>query len=260
MDDCSEGRTPGRGGALSETGGDLSPRRGTPLDGILVINPRDFVERRNSIERQLQPLGLPYEFIHTFDACDIDDALVRRYFRAGQLSPGQQSCALKHVEALRNIVEHDWRHALVLEDDALLVPRFLPELGAALEEGSRLTSPRVLFIGSGGNQYTPRRRRVPGQRLYKSERGRLGEAYVLGSLEAQLRLEWIERQGIPLPIDNLFEQIDREQGVGMYWLEPPIVEQGSKNGRFRSVLEPAPPNVVRRITSVLQKLRRKYLY
>ena len=41
------------------------------LDAILVINPRDFTERRQSIERQLQPLGLPYEFIHTFDAGDL---------------------------------------------------------------------------------------------------------------------------------------------------------------------------------------------
>lgn len=75
-----------------------------------------------------------------------------------------------------------------------------------------------------------------------------------------MRIEWIERYGIMMPIDNLFEQIDRECGIAMYWLEPPIVEQGSKNGRFRSVLEPSPPNFVRQVTSVLQKLRRKYLY
>jgi glycosyl transferase family 25 len=96
--------------------------------------------------------------------------------------------------------------------------------------------------------------------LYKSDKGRLGEAYVLGSQAARLRIEWIEQRGISLPIDNLFERIDRERGVAMYWLEPPIVEQGSKNGRFRSVLEPAPPNVVRRFTSLLQKVRRKYFY
>lgn len=245
---------------MRTAGFDVDPRSETSLDGILVVNPRDFVERRKSVERQLQPLGLPYEFIHSFDACDIDEALVGRYFQSGQLSPGQQSCALKHVQALRLIVEREWRQALVLEDDALLTSRFAPELAATLEEAVRLPSPRVLFIGSGGNQYTPRRFRVAGQRLYKSERGRLGEAYVLGSPEARVRLRWIEEHGIPLPIDNLFERIDRECGVVMYWLEPPIVEQGSKNGRFRSVLEPAPPNMIRRITSLLQKVRRKYFY
>ena len=230
------------------------------LDGILVVNPRDFIERRQSIERQLKPLGLPYEFIHSFDACDIDEAVRGRYFQQGHLSSGQQSCALKHLQALRLIVERNWQRALILEDDALLVPEFAQWLHAALDEAARFTPPYVLFIGSGGNQYTPRRLRVPGQRLYKSERGRLGEAYVLGCQAARLRVESIDRHGIVLPIDNLFEQIDRECGIAMYWLEPPIVEQGSKNGYFRSVLEPAPPNFVRRVTSVLQKLRRKYLY
>lgn len=230
------------------------------LDGILVINPRNFVERRQSVERQLQPLGLPYEFIHSYDAGDWDAAVTSRYFTNALLSPGQQSCALKHLEALRLIVERDWQRALVLEDDALLVSQFVSGLDSAIRESSRFDSPHVLFVGSGGNQYTPRRLRVAGQRLYKSDRGRLGEAYVLGSQAARLRVGWIERHGIMSPIDNLFERIDRELGIAMYWLEPPIVEQGSKNGHFRSVLEPAPPNFIRRVTSLAQKLRRKYLY
>ena len=230
------------------------------LDGILVINPRDFVDRRKSIERQLQPLGLAFEFIHSYDVADLDAAITARYFKNELLSPGQRSCALKHLQALRLVAERQWPRALILEDDALLVAQFVPRLQAALQESASIASPHVLFIGSGGNLYTPRRTQVPGQHLYKSTRGRLGEAYVLGSHVARQRIEWIEAHGILLPIDNLFEQIDRECGIDLYWLEPPIVEQGSKNGRFQSVLEPAPPKFVRRITAVLQKIRRKYLY
>ena len=231
-----------------------------PLDGILVINPRDFVDRRKSIERQLQPLGLTYEFIHSYDVADLEAAITARYFKNELLSPGQRSCALKHLQALRLVAERQWQRALILEDDALLVAEFVPRLQAAFQESASIESPHVLFIGSGGNLYTPRRLRVPGRHLYKSTRGRLGEAYVLGSRVARQRIEWIEAHGILLPIDNLFEQIDRECGIDLYWLEPPIVEQGSKNGRFQSVLEPAPPKFVRRITAALQKIRRKYLY
>ncbi len=230
------------------------------LDGILVINPRDFVDRRKSIERQLQPLGLAYEFIHSYDVADLDAAITARYFKNELLSPGQRSCALKHLQALRLVAERQWQRALILEDDAFLATQFVPRLQAALQESASIASPHVLFIGSGGNLYTPRRLKVPGRHLYKSTRGRLTEAYVLGSQTARLRVDWIEEQGIPLPIDNLFEQIDREREIDLYWLEPPIVEQGSKNGRFLSVLEPSPPKFIRRITSILQKVRRKYLY
>ncbi|ULA64998.1 MAG: hypothetical protein LZF86_190293 [Nitrospira sp.] len=234
--------------------------RTTMLDGILVINPRNFVERRESMERQLRPLGLPYEYVHAFDIGDLTADVTNRYFGNRLLHPGQQSCALKHVQALRLMCERNWRQALILEDDALLDARFTEGLRAALAEAAEFPQPYVLFVGSGGNQYTPRRMRRPGQCLYKAERGRLAEAYVIGRQAAQLRLEWIDAHGIPSPIDNLFEQIDRELGIAMYWLEPPIVEQGSKNGRFRSVLEASPPNVIRRVTATMQKLRRKYLY
>lgn len=237
----------------------LPASAGPVLDGILVINPRNFTERRQSIERQLQPLGVPYEFLHVYDIDDLTAEVTKQYFRNTLLHPGQQSCALKHLQALRLICERNWQRALVLEDDALLLDKFSDELSATLEESAGLPGPHVVFVGSGGNQYIPRRMRVSGQRLYRSTRGRLAEAYVIGSQTARLRIEWIEQHGIPLPIDNLFEQIDRECEIAMYWLEPPIVEQGSKNGRFRSVLEPAPPNYIRRVQSILQKIRRKYL-
>jgi len=229
------------------------------LEGILVINPRNFLERRENIERQLQPLGFPYEYVHAFDIGDLTSDVTNLYFKNTILHPGQQSCALKHVQALRLICERNWQRALVLEDDALLADNFSVELNAVLQEAAELPERHVLFVGSGGNQYIPRRERVKGQRLYRSTRGRLAEAYVISSQAARLRLDWIESHGIPLPIDNLFEQIDREREIAMYWLEPPIVEQGSKTGRFRSVLEPAPPNCIRRIQSIFQKVRRKYL-
>ena len=229
------------------------------LDGILVINPKSFIDRRKNIERQLRSLGFPYEYVHAFDIDDLTADVTGMYFRNTILHPGQQSCALKHVQALRLICERNWQRALVLEDDAVLADNFSAELNAVLQDAVRLPEPRVLFVGSGGNQYIPRREQVKGQRLYRSTRGRLAEAYVIGSQAARLRLDWIELNGIPLPIDNLFEQVDREREIAMYWLEPPIVEQGSKNGRFRSVLEPSPPNYIRRVQSILQKVRRKYL-
>ncbi|MEK7337145.1 MAG: glycosyltransferase family 25 protein [Nitrospirota bacterium] len=230
------------------------------LDGILVINPRDFVDRRRSIERQLQPLGLAYEFIHSYDVADLDAAITARYFTSELLSPGQRSCALKHLQALRLIAERNWKRALILEDDAFLATQFVPMLQRAIRESAHFDFPYVLLVGSGGNQYTSRKKLVSGQCLYRSDRGRLTEAYLLGSQAARLRVEWIERHGISVPIDNQFDQIDREQSIRLYWLEPPVVEQGSKTGRFRSVLEPSPPNMIRRVTSALQKVRRKYLY
>lgn len=230
------------------------------LDGILVINVKSFVDRRRHIERQLDPLGLRYEFIHDYDVPDLQDEAARRYIRESGLTPAQQSCAMKHVQAHRLLIERAWQRALILEDDVILMPGFTQGIHDALMESTGFEEPYVLFIGSGGNLYTPRSRLVPGQRLYRSSRGRLAEAYIVSRRAAELRVSWIEQQGIVLPADNLFERIDREQGIASYWLEEPVVVQGSKNGTFQSALEPAPPKFVQRIKFVLQKMRRKYLY
>jgi len=231
-----------------------------PIDGILIINPRDFVHRRESIEQQLRSLGLKYEFIHTYDACDLDPATTRRYFRHPYPNPSHQSCAMKHLAALRLVVERNWERALILEDDAILAPDFIQGVRDAVSEASAITRPHVVYIGSGGNFYTPKSMRVPGQRLYKAPKGRFTDSYILGADTAKLRVEWIGAHGISGAIDVHFDTTDPKMGIAWYWLEDPVVEQGSKNGTFRSAIQAAPPNIIQRVRFGWEKIRRKYIY
>ncbi len=230
------------------------------LDGILVINAQSFTERRASIERQLNALDLPFEFIHEFDANDLPAQLEQRYFSQSSLTPNQKSCALKHHRAHALAVERQWTRTLILEDDVLLAPDFLQGLRAALQESAALAPPRVIFIGNGGNFYTPRSLRQPGQRLYLANKGRFGDSYLIDLESARRRLDWMDANGINQPNDNLFDRIDPLLGIQLYWLEDPVVEQGSKNGLFPSALESQPHPLLQALKFHLEKLRRKYLY
>ncbi|MBI1395515.1 MAG: glycosyl transferase [Betaproteobacteria bacterium] len=231
------------------------------LDAIFVINVRSFTERRRHVESELGRFGLTAEFVHEYDADDLTPGLEERWFVPGaDLRPNQKSCALKHVAALERVRERACRAALVLEDDVVLDPAFPEGIRAALDEGARWPEPRVTFVGSGGNFFTPRSERRPGQRLYPARRGRFGDSYILGAETAGRRLDWIAAHRIARPIDNQFEAIDLELGITMLWLEDPVVEQGSKNGRFQSMVEPAPPPPIQRLKFGWEKFRRKYLY
>lgn len=230
------------------------------LDGILIVNPRSYVDRRRHVEAQLARFGLTGEFIHDWDAADIDPATDARYFAGDQLSRGQKSCTLKHVEALRRIAARGWSRGLVLEDDVVLAEDFVQGVGAGLAETAAVAEPHVLFIGSGGNFYTPRSERRPGRRVYPASKGRFADSYVIGAATAAQRLAWIDTHRMHKPTDVTFDAIDRELGIRLLWLEPPVVEQGSKNGLFTSVLEPQPPRPVQRLKFALEKLRRKYVY
>jgi len=129
-----------------------------------------------------------------------------------------------------------------------------------LAETRDLPHPFVIYIGAGGNFYTPASQRQPGRRIYEAGKGRFADSYIAGAEEARLRLALIRAQPMRKPIDVTFDMIDRQAGIRFLWLEDPVVEQGSKLGVFRSSLEAAPPNWLQGLRFRLERLRRRYLY
>jgi len=221
-----------------------APQRALPegLDTIFVIHATGFVERRQFIEAQMAALGLPFEFVLDYDIPAISDTLRQAMFTEGnKLSPAQQSCALKHWQAHRLMVERQLSRVLVLEDDVILSDRFLPALQGLMQEELALGDPHVTFLGCGGHYYVPHDQIRPGQWLYPRNQGKFADSYIVSLATAQRRLNWIEANRITLPIDHTFENLDRELGTPMFWLEPPVVEQGSHNGKFSSALDKSHP-------------------
>ena len=211
------------------------------LDAIFVIHATRFVERRRFIEAQMQALGLPFEFVLDFDIPDIPQALRARLFRGDGLSPAQQSCALKHWQAHQLILQRNLSRALILEDDVILSKEFWPALKGLMHEELALGDPHVTFLGCGGHYYVPHEHIRAGQWLYPRNQGKFADSYIVSQSTAKKRLDWIDHNGITLPIDHTFEHIDRTLATPMFWLEPPVVEQGSHNGKFSSTLDKSHP-------------------
>lgn len=244
------------GGGMAKTGA----VRALGLDAILIINVKAFVERRRHVEAQLARFGLAGEFIHDFDADDITPELDGRWFAGVELNRGQKSCALKHIAALGRVVEQGWQRCLVLEDDVVLADGFTEGVRAALAETREEPRPFVIYLGAGGNFYTPASQRQQGRRIYPAGKGRFTDSYIIGAQEAALRLAHIKAQPMTKPIDVVFDVTDRAAGIRFLWLEDPVVEQGSKLGLFRTSLEAAPPNWLQALRYRLERARRKYLY
>lgn len=231
------------------------------LDHVYVLNVKKFTQRRIFMEKQLAKAGLQAEFIFDWDADELTDEIIDRYFaKNNNLSAAQKSCALKHITALQKVAESSSATALILEDDAVFAKEFSLGLQRALTQGEQFSDDKVIYIGSGGNFYTPKSQRKPGQYLYLATRGRFADSYIINSATAQKRLDWIMTHKVSEPIDNQFEQIDQQLGIEIVWLEDPVVEQGSKNGLFDSTLEPAPPTWVQNLLFNFEKLKRKYIY
>ncbi|WP_446808778.1 glycosyltransferase family 25 protein [Methylomonas sp. 2BW1-5-20] len=230
------------------------------LDRILVLNVKKFEQRRRFMEQQLTKFGLTVEFVFDWDIEDLTESIIAEYFSGDQLTPAQQSCALKHVTALQKIAAGNCQFALVLEDDAVFGKDLHLGLQRAMEQSAQFPGNKVVYIGSGGNFFTPKSQRRPGQYLYVGKRGRFTDSYIIDSNTAQVRLEWLRSHKISLSIDNQFDHIDRLLGIQILWLEDPVIEQGSKNGLFQSALEADPPTWLKAIFFGWEKLKRKYIY
>ena len=230
------------------------------LDRIFVLNVRKFSQRRKFMEQQLSQFDLKAEFILDWDVENLTPEIIAKYFSNDSLTSAQQSCALKHVTALKNIASNNYQFALILEDDAVFSKDLKLGLQRSMEQSHQFPGDKVIYIGSGGNFFTPKSQQKPGQYLYLGNRVRFADSYILNSTTAQKRLNWIENHQISAPIDNQFEAMDKELGIQTLWLEEPVVEQGSKNGLFQSALESDPPPWLKGILFNWEKLKRKYIY
>jgi glycosyl transferase family 25 len=231
------------------------------LDQVYVLNVKSFSDRRIFMEKQLIRHDLTAEFIFDWDADELTEEVNERYFaKDNNLSAAQKSCALKHIIALEKVAKSESAFVLILEDDAVFAKNFSLGLQRALAQSEQFSGNKVIYIGSGGNFFTPKSQRKPGQYLYIGARGRFADSYIIDSVTAQKRLDWIAEHKVSHPIDNQFEQMDSELSIKIVWLEDPIVEQGSKNGLFDSTLEAAPPFVVQNLLFNFEKLKRKYIY
>ncbi|KIZ46844.1 hypothetical protein OO17_06065 [Rhodopseudomonas palustris] len=232
-----------------------------PMLPAYVIHAKSLPERTDHIQRELDRAGIAFEWVLDFDADEIPSDVDQAYFAEGaDLTLRQKSCALKHICAMQRIRERDQDLALVFEDDAQLVPDFVARLKLVLADAERWPRPRILHLGAATNFYTPAAQLRPGQLVYPGNRVRNMEAYVLGAAEAEARLDWIARHPMHEPIDIVFNTGDPAMGIPFLWPEPPLAEQGSLNGAFKSSLDRKGHGQTRlRIQFAVQKFRRRYL-
>jgi glycosyl transferase family 25 len=226
-----------------------------------VIHAKSLPERTDHIRGELHRAGIPFEWVLDYDVGEIPIEVENKYFHPDtDLTPGQKSCALKHIVAMQRICDRGQDLALIFEDDALLVPDFMAKLKPILAESRHWSRPRILHLGAATNFYTPASAIQPGRLVYEGSRVRNMEAYALGAIEARARLDWLAQNPLRDPIDIAFNAGDPAMGIPFLWPEPPLAEQGSLNGVFQSSLNRKKQTRLRlRIQFAIQKFRRRKL-
>ena len=221
------------GAAGGESRGNTAGVNGC-VDAVFVVSVRSFTDRIAHIRAELARHGIDFEFIFEFDANAIPDDLIAARFAPSDLKRSHQSLVLKHIRTWELMVERDLQRVLVFEDDAVLADDFPRSFAQVMAAADALSGGWMLYLGRGNNQHVGERGAqglLPGGPLPACD------AVVLNREAAQRRLEHLRSHRIARPADWLMRETDAAVGVAHYWLRQPLVEQGSMNGRFDSVLD-----------------------
>ncbi|HXY05553.1 MAG TPA: glycosyltransferase family 25 protein [Burkholderiaceae bacterium] len=206
------------------------------VDAVLVVSVRSFHDRIAHIRAEMGRFGIEFEWIFDFDPDSITPELLERTFAPSDMRLPHQSAVLKHIATWRICVERNYRRVLVFEDDVVLATNFPQVLAQAMAEVDLLSTPYLVYLGCGHNRYAAGAR-DSSTMLVSGGPLPAAEAIVFDRQSAAMRLAWLDRNKVTRPPDWLLREIDAQLGIPHYWLREPVVEQGSMNGKFASVLD-----------------------
>ena len=146
---------------------------------------------------------------------------------------------MMHIEALIRAKRREAEWTLVLEDDAILPNDILSRLYSLILTKS--SKPIWINLNSGaGLKRTKFDSKVNQLGLFqvRPPTTRCCTAYMINRSYLDKVLNNLSTYGIPnyVPIDFLMSILNRAVKAKSFWSEPPIIEQGSENGKFTSEL------------------------
>ena len=202
---------------------------------VYVVSVKSFTDRHELIKQQAKQHGLNLQFIWEHDADELSlDDLPKRTLKAMPLK--SISCALKHLEAQRKLLETEHDIALVLEDDVLLFDDFAKRLSETLTLVEEKNMPWLVFLGGMDNSLD--------SRFFDNDQLMLiespittAEAYLINRAGCELRLTWLNSNAVEKPADHLFKELDTILGISQFRVSIPFVTQGSITGLFSTSLD-----------------------
>lgn len=192
---------------------------------IWVVNLARSPERRIFMAEQLEALGLPFEIVPAVDGRELSAAAMAEVYspeRARQrlgreLAAGEVGCALSHLRLFQRLLDDDLESALILEDDAVLLPGLAEVLTRRdeLPAGWELV---LLYHSEGRYSYWHRKPLSTGHELRRFVRSPYS---TVGYLITQAAARKILALAYPLhvPIDH-WTGGHEASGIAFYGIDP----------------------------------------
>lgn len=229
---------------------------------VLVIHVRGNESRREYIQKQVEQIGMPYEYILDGNKEDLTEEILNKYFRGemhGQYP--RTSCAYKHILACKYIIEQNLDGALILEDDIRLFDNFKSKFEQSIQECEyeHAEEPLIINFEESSLMLVPRSKRKREQMLYKADRDRFTGCMYVTQGAASVVLDYAESEKSELAIDRLHSLLISKGLINYYWNHPCLACQCSCDGSMPTMI-PTKPRPFKRLKWFYKKFYKRLLY
>jgi glycosyl transferase family 25 len=148
--------------------------------------------------------------------------------------------------------------ALIFENDPFFINHFEERIAAIVAEAKQLDAGFIVSMENTTLKYPSRKLLQKGKYLYPAQFGRCAGAYLIDQTAVRNIMEDLKVKKCAQVIDWWHNDMIKRGVVRMYWAHPPVIEQGSHNGKMHSTISSKAQNWVRRIGWISQKYYKTY--
>jgi glycosyl transferase family 25 len=142
-----------------------------------------------------------------------------------------------YYKLFETIINNSFKHVLILESDVIFQKNFENILDEIFYEWLNITeNPSVIFLGNGCN-LKPNIKNKVSKHLYLQNSSKCTDSMLMNLEYVKYVKEFIDKQSvITHPIDHFLNLIFNKTVYG-FWIENPIIHQGSQNGTYKSSIQ-----------------------
>jgi glycosyl transferase family 25 len=233
------------------------------IHGIYVVHAlRGYEIQEQWVKDLFGKHGFEFEFVTQGDPSLATGELVSRYFAPdirSRLPEGILSATLNHILSYERIVANADRYALVFENDPFFLGDFRKKIGLIALEADGLEEGFLISLENTTLKFPSWRVTRRDKYLYPAGCGRCAGAYMMDLKAASDILEDLKTNRCKTVIDWWHNDLIERGVVRMYWAHPPLVEQGSHNGKMSSTISSEGKGLRRQMAWQAQKLYKTYL-
>ena len=232
------------------------------VDKVYVVHVSTDKLRQEHIQRELGKFNIPFEFMLKGDKSKISTEIIKEYFigdeMGGLVPTAQQSCTYKHLFIYEKMLADGVNDALIFEDDVYLADNFIEVFNQTIKELKLLPQNEqdkaLINFENSTLQIIHPSKQMEGQHLYRADKSRCAGAYYMNKNLAKSITDYRIDNKCNKTIDWYHNELIAAIGLQNYWCHPPIVEQGSHNGRIQSIIDDKKYGLIRQFTWKISRL------